>query len=127
MHAISVAAATQYLQWSLQGLLSARMTAGSSLLDLPLQQEVLPYLSAAELCSLACASKQLHIMVMSADLHIWRKAAAAVLGPNHPAVCAQAFGSTESTESLQAALQQHALVSQNLKTGAHSTGGPRQF
>ena len=59
------------------------------LLHLPLEQEVLPRLPAHALGSLACTCSALNDFVVQAPPSIWRAAAAAVLGPMHPALLAK--------------------------------------
>ena len=54
------------------------------LLQLPLEQAVLPHLPASALGCLACTCRALRECVLNAPRSIWQPAAAAVLGPVHP-------------------------------------------
>ena len=90
-------------------------------LQLPLEQVVFPYLSAASLGCLACTCCTLQTLVFGLDATVWHRAGKAVLGAAHPVF--QDSSREASANEVRRALQQYSPVHQNL-CGQLISGGP---
>ena len=86
-------------------------------------QQVLRHLPASALVSLACTCKELHAVMATADVDIWRRAAAGVLVPRHPALHARIDAGPEEVKSLRQAMQRHFHACKTLATGARKSSG----
>ena len=94
--------------------LSARPPLLSNALEGPLEQLILPQLSAADLGRLACTCSHMHQYLASVDIDIWREAATAVLPCVHPSLC------TADLAAVRHALRVYQGSLQNMKADKHT-------